>query len=45
MEVSDTLVVQCQRGATISVHSSTVNCAIEAFEQARGVVYMLQPMP
>ena len=43
--VSDTLVVECAQGDTISVGSSSGNCIVDAFDEARLVVSLLQAIP
>ena len=44
-ELTENVVVECQQGDTISVQSATDNCALVSFEQARGLVFMLQAIP
>ena len=45
LDVSETFVVQCQQGQTISVQAGTTNCFVESFSEARFVVFMLQAGP
>ena len=45
LEVSDNLVVECSQGDTITVGTSSGNCRIETFDEARLVVFMLQAIP
>ena len=45
LDVSETFVVQCQQGQTISVLAATTNCFVETFSEARFVVFMLQAGP